>query len=264
MLKGGLMSSINFPGNFLFMETKSLFKRIRYMVEIKTKNCYVCKTHLPLTDFYKDRSKGKNGLSSKCKKCSNNLKKEYDKRRKAVDPEYRKRLNKKVYERRKRNRKKDILLDLKLKLRHSIRNRIKGKGYTKKSSTYDILGIDYKGFMSHMENLFTEGMSWGNHGEWHMDHKIPIASASNEEELLKLFHYTNYQPLWAEDNIRKGADGKDGIETLLFNVLTELSKEITSEMKISDKQFPLPPKWCHHFFKKSDGLKRDKNICNLF
>mgnify|MGYP003643394090 CR=1 FL=1 len=42
-------------------------------------------------------------------------------------------------------------------------------------------------------------------------------------------------------DVTKGADGKDSIETLLFNVLTELSKEITSEMKISGRQFPLPP-----------------------
>ena len=48
-------------------------------------------------------------------------------------------------------------------------------------------------------------MSWENHGEWHIDHKKPLASAKTEEELKKLCHYTNLQPLWALDNIRKGA-----------------------------------------------------------
>jgi hypothetical protein len=48
-------------------------------------------------------------------------------------------------------------------------------------------------------------MSWDNYGEWHIDHIIPLASADTEEEVLKLYHYTNLQPLWAIDNIRKGS-----------------------------------------------------------
>ena len=49
-------------------------------------------------------------------------------------------------------------------------------------------------------------MSWDNYGlhGWHIDHIIPISSAKTEEELYKLFYYTNLQPLWAIDNIKKG------------------------------------------------------------
>jgi hypothetical protein len=47
-------------------------------------------------------------------------------------------------------------------------------------------------------------MSWDNHGEWHIDHIIPLSSAKNESDLYKLFHYTNLQPLWAFDNLSKG------------------------------------------------------------
>ena len=46
-------------------------------------------------------------------------------------------------------------------------------------------------------------MNWDNHGEWHIDHIIPLSSANTEEELIKLCHYTNLQPLWAEDNLSK-------------------------------------------------------------
>ena len=56
----------------------------------------------------------------------------------------------------------------------------------------------------HLGNKFREGMSWDNYGEWHLDHIIPISSANTEEEIIKLNHYTNFQPLWAIDNIKKG------------------------------------------------------------
>jgi hypothetical protein len=46
-------------------------------------------------------------------------------------------------------------------------------------------------------------MSWENYGKWHVDHVIPLASAKTPEDLIKLCHYTNLQPLWAIENILK-------------------------------------------------------------
>jgi hypothetical protein len=46
-------------------------------------------------------------------------------------------------------------------------------------------------------------MSWDNHGEWHIDHIIPLASANTPEIIKQLCHYSNLQPLWASDNIIK-------------------------------------------------------------
>lgn len=57
--------------------------------------------------------------------------------------------------------------------------------------------------MTHIESLFKPGMSFDNRNLWHLDHKIPIASAKTEEELIKLFHYKNIQPLWKEENLKK-------------------------------------------------------------
>ena len=61
----------------------------------------------------------------------------------------------------------------------------------------------------HIELQFKEGMTWENHGEWHIDHKIPIAYKQDGisptlEEVAKRLHYTNTQPLWASENISKG------------------------------------------------------------
>jgi len=55
----------------------------------------------------------------------------------------------------------------------------------------------------HLEKQFDENMTWDNYGEWHIDHIIPLSSANTEEEMYKLCHYTNLQPLWAIDNIIK-------------------------------------------------------------
>ena len=46
-------------------------------------------------------------------------------------------------------------------------------------------------------------MTWSNYGEWHLDHKVPISWAKSEEEVYKLSHYTNFQPLWMNDNLSK-------------------------------------------------------------
>ena len=98
----------------------------------------------------------------------------------------------------------DTLFKLRCIIRSLISTSIKNKGYTKRSQTYNILGCTYEEFKIHLENQFTKGMSWENQGEWHLDHIYPVSLAKDEEELYKLNHYTNFQPLWAEDNIRKG------------------------------------------------------------
>jgi hypothetical protein len=46
-------------------------------------------------------------------------------------------------------------------------------------------------------------MTWDNYGEWHLDHIKPISLGKTEEEVIQLYHYTNFQPLWAKDNVVK-------------------------------------------------------------
>lgn len=93
------------------------------------------------------------------------------------------------------------------KLEHTIRTRIaqsfRCNKYIKKQETSKILGCSFEYLKKYLEKQFTKGMSWNNHGEWNIDHIIPLCSANNEEELIKLCYYKNLQPLWAADNIRK-------------------------------------------------------------
>ncbi len=94
------------------------------------------------------------------------------------------------------------------KLTNNIRTRISisitRQNYTKRSKTYQILGCSFEEFKQHLERQFTEGMNWENQGEWHLDHIYPVSLAKDEEELIRLNHYTNFQPLWAIDNLKKG------------------------------------------------------------
>jgi hypothetical protein len=101
--------------------------------------------------------------------------------------------------------KTDPLFALKNRIRCLIRGTITNKGYTKKSKTHEILGIDWVGLKEHMERQFTKGMNWENRDQWHIDHIIPLATAQCEDDIIKLNHYTNLQPLWAEDNLSKGS-----------------------------------------------------------
>jgi RecG-like helicase len=81
----------------------------------------------------------------------------------------------------------------------SFRRACNGR-YVKGSKTEKILGCNFFEFMNYIKNLFKEGMSFDNHGEWELDHKIPVSSANSEEEIIKLNHYTNFQPLWKLEN----------------------------------------------------------------
>jgi hypothetical protein len=98
----------------------------------------------------------------------------------------------------------DNLFAIKVRLRNLIRNSFRRGGYKKfNTSTEDIVGINYDEFKVYLESKFVDGMNWDNRGEWHIDHRIPLSSAKSEEELRKLCYYTNLQPLWSEDNIKK-------------------------------------------------------------
>jgi len=99
----------------------------------------------------------------------------------------------------------DQMFAIKRRMRSRVAYALNEKGYTKKSKTYEILGCEWHEFIAHIELMFCDGMSWDNRSEWHIDHIIPLSSAKNEDDMIKLLHYKNTRPLWAFDNLSKGA-----------------------------------------------------------
>jgi hypothetical protein len=103
-----------------------------------------------------------------------------------------------------KRRKIDPLFKLRGNIRSLVGKCIREGGFKKTSKTFQILGCIFEEFIIYIENQFSEGMNWNNYGLWHLDHIYPVSLAENEEHLIQLNHYTNFQPLWAEDNLRKG------------------------------------------------------------
>lgn len=100
--------------------------------------------------------------------------------------------------------KTDPVFKLQRVLRSRLWTALKRK-YKTGSAVRD-LGCSLEFFRGFIEAKFLPGMSWANHGSvWHIDHVIPLSSVNIEDrtQLLSVLHYTNLQPLWKEDNLRK-------------------------------------------------------------
>lgn len=95
---------------------------------------------------------------------------------------------------------KDPLYKLKRKIHDAIKNSIERKGYSKKGRTAEILGCSYEFFIEYIEAQFVKGMTWDNVT---IDHIKPKKTATTEEEVILLNHYTNLQPLFGSDNSSK-------------------------------------------------------------
>lgn len=120
---------------------------------------------------------------------------------------------KRLAENRKNRCKTDHLFVLKERVR-AITGSIfrRRRHFQKNSRTHQLVGADWTTVSQWIEAKFQPGMTWNNMPLWHVDHEIPLASAKTQEELEKLCHYTNLQPLWAFDNMSKGA--KEGFQVL--------------------------------------------------
>ncbi len=127
-----------------------------------------------------------------------------ERRRRKMDPEGFKR------NRRERQR-RGLSASLNYKLSQALRSRLyRALGdYSNegKISAVRHLGCTIPELILHLESLFVGGMCWDNYGKWHIDHIIPFAyyDLTADENVRKVCHYSNLQPLWTGDNLRKGS-----------------------------------------------------------
>lgn len=126
-------------------------------------------------------------------------------RRRADDPEYAAKLRKDRREADKLRRAHDPGFDMMLRLRKRLRRVLCGE--RKAASALRLVGCSHDALRSHIESKFLPGMTWENRRMWHIDHIRPCASfdLSRPSEQAACFHYANLQPLWAKDNLAKGA-----------------------------------------------------------
>ena len=93
---------------------------------------------------------------------------------------------------------------LRTDLSNIIRNSV--SKYENSLNAMDVLGCSIEQFKEHLSKQFKNGMCWENYGRWHIDHIIPVSSVKDEndvEQIRKVFHYSNMQPLWAIENLIK-------------------------------------------------------------
>jgi hypothetical protein len=211
------------------------------MIFIGMKTCTRCHIIKPLTEFHKQRQKP-DGYRPECKQCRSfdsthyynthceivkgkwrkylNEHPNYNRRYYAAHPEYFTNYSKTNVTRYKRWRKdhrehlalyrrqlkdRDPNFKVACALRSRVSNLIRKAGVHKNERSTILLGCSINDFRLHLESLFQIGMSWENYGRWHIDHIIPCSKfdLTKLEEQKKCFHYTNQQPLWAIDNLKK-------------------------------------------------------------
>lgn len=130
--------------------------------------------------------------------------------------EYKKQKDKEYHDLNKKNRNNrhnermetDTLYSLSHIIRSLIYKSLNRSGFTKKSKTHEILGCSFEDFVIHLESKFENWMNWDNRGiyngeinyGWDIDHIIPISSAKTEDDVIRLNHYTNLQPLCSKIN----------------------------------------------------------------
>jgi len=101
--------------------------------------------------------------------------------------------------------KNNPIYKMSMNLRNRLNEFLNIKRLTKTNKTFDMVGCSPMELKKYLEKKFSPGMTWWNHSPkgWHIDHIIPLSSAKSYEDIVKLMHYKNLQPMWAKENISK-------------------------------------------------------------
>ena len=184
------------------LEKVSEYSKKSYRKNIEHKKEYINKNR---QEINKRNTRWRKNNKEKIQK----LGKKYREEHKEYIKNYNLQNKEKINEQKRIKRNKRLINDPLYKLTRNIRCRIymffKKRNITKRNKTFEIVGCTPQELRNHIENQFTEGMNWNNYGVygWHVDHRIPLDAGKNEEEIYKLCHHKNLQPLWANENLKK-------------------------------------------------------------
>lgn len=176
------------------------------------KKCNKCLTTKSVDCFHKDKN-GVLGVRASCKDCrSSNENEKAIKRDWYIRNKEKRQAQIKLHAQTYKERRRELHRerqenDINYRIKKSLRSRLYSalKNNYKECSAVSDLGCSIEFFKSYIESKFTDGMTWDNYGEWHIDHIVPISlfDLGKRDEQLKACNYKNLQPLWAEDNMRK-------------------------------------------------------------
>lgn len=178
-------------------------------------NCKHCKEcgMIKLDKLFNKKRGSVDGLQTYCRQCQKKINTNYrNNNRKFINERHlihRENNRDKITARSVEYKRKKRKTCVKYKLSDNLRSRFKRafKNNAKTGSAVEDLGCSIDMLKVYLESLFKPGMSWNNYGlkGWHIDHIIPLAhfDLTDIEEVKKACHYTNLQPLWAKDNLKK-------------------------------------------------------------
>ena len=157
--------------------------------------CNTCDTDKDPEDFALD-SKSWRGRRWKCRECDSKYAKAYYRKHKEKH-------NKRRVANYKKKHKECSLARLTRRVRTRMHCALNGK--KKQGRTMELIGCTPEQLREHLESQFVEGMAWGQHGKWHVDHVQPLAAfdLTKKKHQLHAFHWSNLQPLWAAANLAK-------------------------------------------------------------
>jgi len=163
------------------------------------KVCTKCKLEKNTSEFCPDK-RNKSGLYSACKYCHTKYKMEW----KVKNREYCKKYNREYLKRRYQT---DHRFHLDSNLRSIICTALKGE--KNRRSWQKLVGYTIEDLIKHLENKFTEGMSWDNYGSWEIDHIKPKSlfkyETAEDADFKKCWALENLQPLNKIENRKKGS-----------------------------------------------------------
>jgi hypothetical protein len=196
------IDTIENPEDFIIMNNFSIVKGVKYG-PYKVIRCIQCKRNNYLNWLNKNKKEEKERLRIYNADPKNKLKN----KKRALNWSKNNKKSILAYHRNYYNEK--LKEDISYRILNSLRARVWTvlKKQKKSNSTIKLTGCTIEFLRSHIESKFEDGMSWDNYGVWHIDHIIACANfdLSDPEQQKICFHYTNLQPMWGEQNIKKGA-----------------------------------------------------------